>query len=119
MKPFKEWKRKLMRKHVRRIEKSDAVIIMNLPRQTDIDYWVESYIGGNTLGEIFIAWYLGKRLYPWFEIPKGRTYFEELNNMGIEVWEPKALCAHPNDEYRKLSRNYEICKICGNVRKII
>lgn len=118
MKPFKEWKQKLMKKHVKRIEWADSVIFLNLPRQMDIEYWVESYIGGNTLGEIFIAWYLGKKLYSWFEISEGHRYFEELDSMEISVWEPKALCKHPTDAYKKISKNYEICNICGSFRRI-
>ncbi len=91
MKPFKKWKVKLMRKHFKRIEWADAVLIVNLPKQMDVDYWVESYIGSNTLGEIFISWYLGKKLYSWFEIPKDHPYFEELDSMKIKIWEPRKL----------------------------
>ena len=118
MKHFNEWKLKLMRKHIRRIEWSDIVLIVNLPRQRDIDHWVESYIGSNTLGEIFIAWYLGKNLYSWFEIPEEHPYFEELDCMEITTWEPKALCKHSEDEYSVLCGNYSICNICKNVKKI-
>ena len=117
MKPFKEWKLKLMKKHIKRIEWSDTVLIINLPRQMDIDHWVESYIGSNTLGEIFIAWYLGKNLYSWFEIPKTHPYYEEMDSMEIKVWDPKALCKHSDDNYKSLFRNYEICEICGNVKR--
>jgi len=118
MKPFKDWKEKLMKEHVKRIEWSNAVLIVNFPRERDLNYWVESYIGGNTLGEIFIAWYLGRRLYSWFEIPQGHPYFEELDNMGIRIWKEKDLCKHDDSEYEKLTRNYEVCNKCGNVRSI-
>jgi len=118
MEPFRKWKLDLMKKHVKRIEWSEAVLIINLPAQMDFDHWVESYIGSNTLGEIFISWYLGKAIYSWLEIPPGHSYSEEFDVMGIKIWEPKDLCKHPKTKYKKILPNYEICQICGNARKI-
>jgi hypothetical protein len=118
MTPFKQWKLELMKEHVKRIEWADTVLIINLPAEMDFDYWIESYIGGNTLGEIFIAWYLSKNLYSWLMIPERHRYFEELNPMDIKLWEPRDFCKHPNEKYRKILMNYEICEICGNVKDI-
>ena len=116
MNPVKEWKLKLMQKHIKRIEWADAVLVINLPAERDVDFWVESYIGPNTLGEIFISWYLHKDLYSWFEIPKDNQYFEELDVMNLKVWEPKDLCKHSKENYTKYSRNYEVCQLCGNIK---
>jgi hypothetical protein len=118
MNPAKEWKLKLMQKHIKRIEWADAVIIINLPAEKDVNYWVESYIGPNTLGEIFIAWYLRKDLYSWLAIPKDHPYFEELDVLSIREWEPKDLCKHSDKDYQRISRNYSECKICGNIKPI-
>ena len=112
---FRRKKQELMKKHVQRIEWADAVIVVNLPRQIDLDYWQESYIGGNTLGEIFIAWYLGKQLYSWFPIPRGHMFYEELSNMGIRVWQDRRQCNH--NQFENLTRNYVICKVCGLIEQ--
>jgi nucleoside 2-deoxyribosyltransferase len=118
MNQVKEWKLKLMKKHIKRIEWAEAVLIINLPAQRDVDYWVESYIGPNTLGEVFIAWYLGKDVFSWFKIPEDHPYFEELDVMNVKTWEPKNVCSHPNEKFRKISRNYVICEVCGNIKII-
>jgi hypothetical protein len=118
MEPFRKWKLELMKKHIGRIEWADAVLIVNMPAERDFDHWVESYMGGNTLGEIFIAWYLRKEIYSWFKIPEDNRYFEELDVMNVKEWQPRDLCPHPQENYRKISSNYEICKICGNIRNI-
>jgi hypothetical protein len=115
MVPYEESKIMLMKKHIVRIEWSDAVIAINMPAEMDFDHWVESYIGCNTLGEIFIAWYLGKKLYSWFEVPKTNTNFDELKVMNVKVWEPRYVCSHPKKNKLKILQKYEVCKICGTI----
>ena len=60
-----EAKYDFIREHFKKIEESDCVLVVN-PRHHDID----GYIGGNTFLEIGIAFYLGKKIYLQYAIPK-------------------------------------------------
>lgn len=60
-----EAKYDFIREHFKKIEKADSVLVVNLPHH-DID----GYIGGNTFLEVGIAFYLGKRIYFLYGIPK-------------------------------------------------
>jgi nucleoside 2-deoxyribosyltransferase len=70
-----EAKYDFIREHFKKIEKSDAVLVIN-PTHHDI----EGYIGGNTFLEIGIAFYLGKKIYLLNAIPK-MGYELELASM--------------------------------------
>ena len=70
-----EAKYDFIREHFKKIEKADGVLVVN-PRHHDID----GYIGGNTFLEIGIAFYLGKKIYLQYGIPK-MGYELELASM--------------------------------------
>lgn len=70
-----EAKYDFIREHFKKIEKSDCVLVIN-PRHHDTD----GYIGGNTFLEIGIAFYLGKKIYLQYTIPK-MGYELELASM--------------------------------------
>ncbi|MBP9814480.1 hypothetical protein KBC80_04810 [Candidatus Woesebacteria bacterium] len=70
-----EAKYDFIREHFKKIEKADAVLVVN-PRHHDID----GYIGGNTFLEIGIAFYLGKKIYFQYATPK-MGYELELASM--------------------------------------
>ena len=60
-----EAKYDFIREHFKKIEKSDCVLVVN-PRHHNID----GYIGGNTFLEIGIAFYLGKKIFLMYPIPR-------------------------------------------------
>ncbi len=70
-----EAKYDFIREHFKKIEKVDSVLVVN-PRHHDID----GYIGGNTFLEIGIAFYLGKKIFFLYDIPK-MGYELELASM--------------------------------------
>ena len=53
-----------IREHFRKIEKSDAILVVNLDKKG-----IKGYIGGNTFLEMGIAFYLGKKIYLLNAIP--------------------------------------------------
>jgi hypothetical protein len=61
--------------HFKKIEASDAILVVN-PLKYDIDH----YIGGNTFLEMGIAFYLGKKIFILYELPK-MSYELELASM--------------------------------------
>jgi nucleoside 2-deoxyribosyltransferase len=71
------WERKAeaIRTHFRKIEWSDAIIVVN-PKRRDI----EGYIGGNTLMEMGLAFHLSKPIYLMYPIPE-LPYTEEMRGM--------------------------------------
>lgn len=62
----------LIRSHFEKIEKSDAVLVLNYTKGK-----IKNYIGGNTLIEMGYAFYLGKRIYLLNPIPN-QSYKEEI-----------------------------------------
>ena len=68
------WDRKeqAMRVHFDKMNWSDAVLILNYDKND-----IKGYIGGNTLMEIGIALFLGKRIYLLNPIPE-MSYKEEI-----------------------------------------
>jgi len=62
----------LIRSHFKKIEKSDAILVLNYTKGS-----VRNYIGGNTLMEMGYAFYLGKKIYLLNPIPN-QSYTEEL-----------------------------------------
>jgi hypothetical protein len=50
--------------HYKKIEKSDASLILNFKKGN-----IENYIGGSVLGEILISYYLGKKIFLYNNIP--------------------------------------------------
>jgi hypothetical protein len=61
------------RNHFKRIEKSDAILILNNKKKD-----IEGYFGSNTLMELSIAFFLGKKIFLFYPISKGHPHYEEL-----------------------------------------
>ena len=71
-----EVKARLIEEHIKRIERSDAILVLNLDKKGK-----EGYIGGNTFMEIAIAFYLNKKIFLWKEPSKDLPYYEEIMAM--------------------------------------
>ena len=72
------WKLKseLMRKHLEKVRNADAILVVNLDRKG-----IEGYIGGNTLIEMGVAFFLGKKIFLWKKPSKELPYYEEIVSM--------------------------------------
>jgi len=66
-------KQRLIKEHIKRIERSDAILVLNFDKDGK-----EGYIGGNTFLEISIAYYLKKKIFLWKKPSKNLPYFEEI-----------------------------------------
>lgn len=66
-------KRKLMDDHFRKIEKSDAVLVIN-NRKHELD----GYVGPNVLMEIMVGYYLKKPIYLLNPLPKELSAYDEI-----------------------------------------
>ena len=76
---FEDEKSRAMRQHFDFIAKSDAILVVNEEKNN-----VLGYIGGNTLMEMAIAFYLDKKIYLLNLIPE-LGYKEEIIGMKPEV----------------------------------
>lgn len=68
-----------IREHFRKIEKSDAILVLNYDKKG-----IKNYIGGNTFLEIGLAYWLGKKIFLFNPIPD-MDYMTELRAMGPTV----------------------------------
>lgn len=59
--------------HFKKIENSDAVLILNYEKNN-----IKGYLGSNTLMEISVAFFLGKEIYLLNPIDEEHPHFEEL-----------------------------------------
>jgi nucleoside 2-deoxyribosyltransferase len=64
-----------IREHFRKIEKADAILILNYDKKG-----VRNYIGGNTFLEMGLAFWLGKKIYLLHPIPD-MDYRTEMHAM--------------------------------------
>jgi len=64
-----------IREHFRRIEKSDAILVLNYNKDG-----VSNYIGGNTFLEMGVAFWLGKKIFLLNPIPQ-MEYKTEMHAM--------------------------------------
>lgn len=64
-----------IREHFRKIEKSDAILVLNYDKKG-----IANYIGGNTFLEIGLAFWLGKKIYLLNPIPD-MDYKTEMHAM--------------------------------------
>lgn len=71
----------LIRAHFRKIEESDAILVLNYEKQG-----IPGYISGNTLMEMGYAFYLGKRIFLLNPIPDS-GYRDEIVAMEPTVLE--------------------------------
>lgn len=65
-----------IREHFRKINKSDAILILNYEKKG-----MPNYIGGNTFLEMGIAFWLGKTIYLLHPVPDGMNYMTEMHAM--------------------------------------
>lgn len=70
---FYSLKAKLIKDHFKKIEKSDAILIVNLEKNGQ-----KGYIGGNVLIEMAIAFYLKKKIFILKQIDKNNPFKEEI-----------------------------------------
>ena len=70
----------LIGKHFRKIEQSDAVLVVNMTKGA-----IEHYIGANTFLELGFAHYLGKRIYLLYPIPDQPYILDEVLAIGAQV----------------------------------
>lgn len=64
-----------IRKHFKKIEQSDAILILNYDKKN-----TPGYIGGNTFLEMGIAFWQGKKIYLMNPVPK-MNYSIEMHSM--------------------------------------
>lgn len=69
-------KANLMRKHFREVEKSDAILVVNLTKKRQ-----RGYIGGNVLIEMALAFYLQKKIFLLRKPNAKSPFYEEI--MGV------------------------------------
>ena len=72
---FEREKARAIREHFGKIEKSDAILVVNCDKNE-----IPGYIGGNTLIEMGLAFHLGKTIYILNPLPE-ISYKEELIGM--------------------------------------
>lgn len=63
----------LISEHFRKIEKSDAVLVVNITKGE-----IKNYIGANTFLEIGFAHYLGKKIYLFNPVPDQPYIIDEI-----------------------------------------
>ena len=73
-------KNKLINEHIGKIEKSDAILVLNLDKNEK-----EGYIGGNTFLEMGIAHYLNKKIFLWKKPSENLPYFEEIMALNLII----------------------------------
>lgn len=67
-------------KHFKKIENSDAVLILNHEKKG-----IKGYFGSNTLMEFTVAYYLGKKIFLLHPIEENHPHFEELIAIDVTV----------------------------------
>lgn len=73
-------KTRLMKQHFREIERSDGILVINLKKKGQ-----RAYVGGNTLIEMALAFYLNKPIYLYRPVPKSAPYYEEVIGLNTLV----------------------------------
>ena len=66
-------KNKLMEEHIKKIERSDAILVLNYDKDG-----ISGYIGGNTFLEMGLAYYLNKKIFLWKKPSENLPFFEEI-----------------------------------------
>lgn len=74
-------KRRENRKHFEKIERSDAILVLNYTVRGS-----RNYIGGSTFAEIAAAFYMGKKIFLVNPIPQQSIFKEELQAWGVRRW---------------------------------
>ena len=73
---FLEMKPIWTQNHFRRIQNSDAILILNHEKKG-----IKGYFGSNTLMELSVAFFLGKKIFLLHPIGEEHPHFEELIGM--------------------------------------
>lgn len=73
---FIEIKADRMTGHFKKVNDSEAILVLNYDKGG-----IQNYIGGNTLMEMGLALYLGKKIFLWNPIPGDVSYEEEIFGM--------------------------------------
>lgn len=73
-------KRDYMDKHLREVERADAILLVN-----DEKKGVKGYIGPNGLIEMAVAYYLNKPIYVLNSVAKENNAYEEVLGMGCII----------------------------------
>jgi hypothetical protein len=66
--------------HFKKIEKSDAVLVLNHEKKG-----IKGYFGSNTLMELSVAFFLGKKIFLLYPIHENHPHFEEFVGMKTTV----------------------------------
>ena len=76
-KRYMEIKQVYLKEHFKKIENSDAILVVNLKKHD-----IKNYIGGNTFAEIMFAFYLDKRIFFLNPIPtEPKVFADELESV--------------------------------------
>ncbi|MCX6744213.1 MAG: hypothetical protein NTX82_01680 [Candidatus Parcubacteria bacterium] len=72
------WERKeqAIKWHLDKVNKAEVILVLNYDKNG-----IVNYIGGNTLIEIGVAFWLNKPIYLYNSIPDGVSYYEEIKGM--------------------------------------
>lgn len=65
-----------IREHLEKIKNSDAIVVLNIDKDGK-----KNYIGGNTLIEMGLAFFLRKKIFLFNQIPEELSYAEEIKGM--------------------------------------
>ena len=77
---FLEMKPIWTQNNFKKIQNSDAVLILNLEKKG-----IKGYFGSNTLMELSVAFFLGKKIFLLYPIGEEHPHFEELIGMKLIV----------------------------------
>lgn len=69
-------KNKLMTAHMVAIDKSDAILVVNLEKNNQ-----QNYIGGNTFLEMGFAFAYGKKIFVYNELPEYSPLIDEISGL--------------------------------------
>ena len=91
-------KRAENRKHFKKIERSDAILILNYTIGRS-----KFHIGGSTFAEAAVAFYLGKEIFLLNPIPKDSIFKEELEAWRVKRWNNRSSGASKNQRIRQIT----------------
>lgn len=80
---YLEIKGQYMRDHFKKIDESDAILVVNIDKRG-----IKNYVGGNTFAEIMVAFHLRKKIFFLNQIPddeKLSIILEELQGVGPTI----------------------------------
>jgi hypothetical protein len=72
-KKYFEMKKNFTMQHFERIQKSDAILVLNYDKDGK-----KNYLGGAVLMELAVAFFLNKKIFLLNDVPKDLSYSEEI-----------------------------------------